>query len=65
MSKYKMQNLDDDRHYVQMMKEIESIDLDILYSIVPGSRLHDIINNPVAKGVEKGELMTGLSKNRG
>lgn len=65
MSKYKMQNLDDARHYVQMMKEIESIDLDILYSIVPGSRLHDIINNPVAKGVEKGELMTGLSKNRG
>ena len=65
MSKYEQQNLDTARHYDQMMKEIESIDLNILYSVVPGSRLHDIINNPVAKGVEKGELMTGLSKNRG
>ncbi len=54
MSKYEQQNLDTARHYDQMMQEVESIDPNILYSVVPGSRLHEIISNPVTEGIDEG-----------
>ena len=54
MSKYQQQTLDTDRHYEQMMHEVESIDPNILFSLVPGSRLHEIINNPVTEDTDEG-----------
>ena len=54
MSKYEQQTLDTARHYDLMMQEVESIDPNILYSVVPGSRLHEIINNPVTEGIDEG-----------
>lgn len=36
-------------HFEQMMKQIEAIDPDNLYAIVPGSQLHQHISNPGLK----------------
>jgi hypothetical protein len=36
-----------------MIREIEE-QHEVLYSDVPGSRLHDIINNPVDEGIDEG-----------
>jgi hypothetical protein len=36
-------------HFEQMMKQIEAIDPDNLYAIVPGSQLHQHISNPGPK----------------
>ena len=54
MSKYEHQTLYIARHYDQMMQVVESIDTNILYSVAPGSRLHEIINNPVSEGMNEG-----------
>lgn len=54
MSKYEQQTLDTTRHYEQMMQEVESIDPNILFSLVPGSRLYEIINNPVTEDIDEG-----------
>lgn len=32
----------------------EAISIEILESDVPGSRLHEIINNPTAEGIDEG-----------
>jgi hypothetical protein len=37
----------------EMIREIEE-NGEVLYSVVPGSRLHEIINNPVDEGVDEG-----------
>jgi hypothetical protein len=36
-----------------MIREIEE-NYEVLYSVVPGSRLHEIINNPVDEGIDEG-----------
>lgn len=54
MPKYEQQVLDSDLHYDKMMKEIESIDPNFLHSVVPGSRLYEIINTPVTEGIDEG-----------
>jgi hypothetical protein len=36
-----------------MIREIEE-NYEVLYSDVPGSRLHEIINNPVDEGIDEG-----------
>lgn len=37
----------------EMIREIEE-NYEVLYSVVPGSRLHEIINNPVDEGIDEG-----------
>ncbi|NNF97478.1 MAG: hypothetical protein HKM94_11180 [Halobacteria archaeon] len=54
MSRYELQNLETERHCDQMIREIEKRDPNILSSVVPGSRLHEIIHNPVTEGIDEG-----------
>lgn len=54
MTPNERQILQTERHYDSMMKEIEAIDPDILYSLVPGSQLHQKIHNPVTEGIDEG-----------
>jgi hypothetical protein len=36
------------------MKIAEEMNVEILESYVPGSRVHQIINNPVTEGIDEG-----------
>jgi hypothetical protein len=54
MSTYERQNLQTARGYDEQIREIEKLDPNILYSVVPGSRLHEIIHNPVTEGIDEG-----------
>jgi hypothetical protein len=44
---------DTEVHYDQMMKQIEDFDPQILFSVVPGSRLQQHIYNPITEGIDK------------
>lgn len=37
-----------------IVKVAEEMNIEILESDVPGSRLHQIINNPVTEGIDEG-----------
>jgi hypothetical protein len=54
MSGYERQILETERRYDQLMHEIERQDPNVLHSVVPGSRLHQIIHNPVTEGIDEG-----------
>ena len=54
MSHYELQNLETERRCDQMIREIEQKDSNILSSVVPGSRLHEKIHNPVTEGIDEG-----------
>ena len=54
MSAYELQMQETTRRYESMMREIEQNDPDILSSVVPGSRLHEKIHNPVTEGIDEG-----------
>jgi hypothetical protein len=54
MTAYEKQILETERHYDQMMQEIEQFDPNVMYSVVPGSTLHARINNPVTEGIDEG-----------
>lgn len=54
MSAYELQILETERRYDQMMQELEASNVDILSSVVPGSRLHNIIHNPITEGIDEG-----------
>ena len=54
MTRQEQQMLDTARHYDTMMQEIEKVDPNILYSVVPGSRLHEKIHNPITEGIDEG-----------
>lgn len=54
MSAYELQNLATERRFDQMIREVESKHSDILSSVVPGSRLHEKIHNPVTEGIDEG-----------
>lgn len=54
MSGYEKQNLETARRQDRMIREIEKRDPDVLSSVVPGSRLHSIIHNPVTEGIDEG-----------
>ena len=54
MSAYEMQNLETERRCDQMMRDIEASGCEVLNSVVPGSRLHEIIHNPVTEGIDEG-----------
>ncbi len=47
-----MENFDQQLHEIEldfdrMLEEIEELDPEILFSVVPGSRLHHKLNNPI------------------
>jgi len=54
MTAYEKQIHETELHYDQMMKQIEDVDPDILYSVVPGSQLHQRIHNPITEGIDEG-----------
>jgi len=54
MSGYERQILETERRYDQLMREIEQQDPNVLHSVVPGSRLHEVIHNPVTEGIDEG-----------
>jgi hypothetical protein len=54
MSRYELDNLETARRFDMMIQDIEQTDPNVLYSVVPGSRLHQIIHNPVTEGIDEG-----------
>lgn len=54
MSRFELQLLETERQNDQMMREIEQHGVEILHSVVPGSRLHQIIHNPITEGIDEG-----------
>jgi hypothetical protein len=54
MSGYERQIRETERRYDQLISEIEREDPNVLHSVVPGSRLHEIIHNPVTEGIDEG-----------
>jgi hypothetical protein len=54
MSDYELQILNTEKFYDQAMHNAELEDIEILSSVVPGSRLHEIIHNPIDSGIDEG-----------
>jgi hypothetical protein len=54
MSPYEMQLLDTARMYDNAIKAAEQENIEILSSVVPGSRLHEVIHNPIDSGIDEG-----------
>ena len=54
MSGYETQIMKTGQYYDQLMSEIERKDSNILSSVVPDSRLHEKIHNPVTEGIDEG-----------
>ena len=54
MSKYEKQIRETAEFYDREMRAVESQGGEILHSVVPGSRLHEKIHNPVTEGIDEG-----------
>jgi len=54
MNGYEMQILKTSRTYDNAMRAAEQEDVEILSSVVPGSRLHEVIHNPIDSGIDEG-----------
>jgi len=54
MSDYELQILATARCYDDAIHDAEQEDIEILSSIVPGSRLHEVIHNPIDSGIDEG-----------
>ena len=54
MSRFEMQLLEAERRFDDQIREIERNDPNVLNSVVPGSRLHEVIHNPVTEGIDEG-----------
>jgi hypothetical protein len=54
MSAYERQILNTERYYDRQILEVENSGVEILSSVVPGSRLHEYIHNPVDEGIDEG-----------
>ena len=54
MSNYEQQILTTSQFYDTEMKVAELENIEILHSVVPGSRLHEVIHNPVDSGIDEG-----------
>jgi hypothetical protein len=53
MSKYERQILDTENFYDRAIKSAEAEDIETLSSVVPGSRLLELTNNPVDSGIDE------------
>jgi len=54
MSNYEEQILATEQFYDNQMQAAELEDIEILSSVVPGSRLHEVIHNPIDSGIDEG-----------
>ena len=54
MNDYERQILETEKFYDDAIRAAEQEDIEILSSVVPGSRLHEIINNPIDSGIDEG-----------
>ena len=54
MSNYEIQMRKTGQFYDKAIRDAEREDIEILSSLVPESRLHQIINNPVDSGIDEG-----------
>ena len=54
MSRYELDNLETAHRSDKMIEAIEQTDHNVLSSVVPGSRLHEIIHNPITEGIDEG-----------
>lgn len=54
MSNYELQIQQTGQMYDEAIRAAERERIEVLNSVVPGSRLHEIINNPVDSGIDEG-----------
>ena len=54
MANYEQENLAIQRIYDKAIRAAEMEDIEILSSVVPGSRLHEVIHNPIDSGIDEG-----------
>jgi hypothetical protein len=54
MSNYEMQIRKTGQFYDEAIRVAESEGIEVLTSVVPGSNLHEIINNPYDSGIDEG-----------
>jgi hypothetical protein len=54
MSNYEHQMLAIAKIYDEAIHAAEQENIEILSSVVPGSRLHEIIHNPIDSGIDEG-----------
>jgi len=54
MSNYEMQIRNTGRYYDEAIRAAERENIEVLHSVVPGSHLHEIINNPIDSGIDEG-----------
>ena len=55
MSNYELQILKTGQIYDAAIRAAECEGIEVLSSVVTGSRLHEIINNPVDSGIDEGD----------
>jgi hypothetical protein len=54
MSDYELQILATEKFYDAAILAAEQEDIEVLSSVVPGSRLHEVIHNPIDSGIDEG-----------
>ena len=54
MSNYELQIITTGKYYDEAILAAELEGIEVLSSVVPGSRLHEVINNPVDSGIDEG-----------
>ena len=54
MSNYELQMHKTGQFYDEAIRTAEHEGIEVLSSVVPGSNLHEIINNPIDSGIDEG-----------
>ena len=54
MNNYEKQILATEQFYDKAIIAAELEDIEVLSSVVPGSRLHEVIHNPIDSGIDEG-----------
>ena len=54
MSNYELQIRATEQYYDEAIRAAEQENIEILSSVVPGSRLHQVIHNPIDSGIDEG-----------
>ena len=54
MSNYQMQVRATEQYYDEAIRAAEQENIEVLSSVVSGSRLHQIIHNPIDSGIDEG-----------
>lgn len=54
MTAYENQIMRTEAYYDDCIADVEREGGEVLSSIVPGSRLHEVINNPIDEGIDEG-----------